>query len=696
MRRLATFLSIFGLFLLFSGYKKDNPSDAKNQALLSLLVQGLQQMHYDPLKIDDDFSEKVFTLYLKRIDFGKRFLLRSDSVGLAKYRHAIDDQVNNGTFEFFNQSSELITQRIKEAETYYKDYLSKPFDFTTEETVQLDPDKMSFAADQKALQENWRKYLKYEVLTSMAAQLDIQENAKTKKDTTIKQKSLEILESEARKRELDTHNDWFHRLNQLEEGDRVSVYLNTISNVYDPHTEYFAPKEKEDFDINMSGQLEGIGATLQEKDGYIKVASIVPGSASWRQGELKAGDIILKVGQGKDEPVDIVDMRLDKAVSLIRGKKGTEVRLTVKKPDGSISVIPIIRDVVIIEETFAQSALIDKNIGYIKLPGFYADFSKRDGRRSAEDVKTEIEKLKSEGAKSIVLDLRSNGGGSLDDVVKMFGLFIEKGPVVQVMEKGSAPDVLEDKDPSVQFDGELVVLVNSQSASASEIFAAAVQDYKRGIIIGSPSTFGKGTVQRFFDLDDFAPPVYEAYKPMGSVKITLQKFYRVNGESTQLRGVNSDIIVPDMYGYIPIGEKEEEYAMKWDKTIPSKYAEWKNGSMARDLIVKEANERIKKNANFNLIDEQAQVVKKDRDQAASTLNLNKFIAEQKAKKERNKRFEQLGKEIAGFEVKPLKADESKVGKDDVKRKKQDEFVNSLKKDLYVYEAVQVLHNVKYK
>lgn len=693
MRRSITFLSITALFFLFSGYKKDNPSDPKNQALLNMLSQGLQQMHYDPLKVNDDFSEKVFALYLKRMDFGKRFLLRGDSVELAKHRHSLDEQVSAGTFAFFNRSTELIRQRIQEARSYYTEILASPFDFTLDETVQLDPDKMSYATDKDALREAWRRYLKYEVMTSIAAQMDIQEKAKEKNDTTVKQKNLVTLESEARKRELDTHDDWFHRLERLEDEDRISIYLNTISNVYDPHTEYFAPKEKEDFDISMSGQLEGIGATLQEKDGYIKVSQIVPGSASWRQGELKAGDIILKVGQAKEEPVDIVDMRLDKAVTLIRGKKGTEVRLTVKKPDGSIVVIPIIRDIVIIEETFAQSAMIDNNVGYIKLPGFYADFGKRDGRRSAEDVKQEIEKLKSEGAESIVLDLRSNGGGSLDDVVKMFGLFIEKGPVVQVMEKGSAPDVLEDRDPTVQFDGELVVLVNAQSASASEIFAAAVQDYKRGIVMGSPSTFGKGTVQRFFDLDDFAPPVYDMYKPMGSVKITLQKFYRVNGESTQLRGVNSDIIVPDMYSYIPFGEKEEEYALKWDKTTPSGYSEWKKGSLARDLIVKQANDRIKKNANFNLIDEQAKEMKEDRDESASTLNLSKFLADQKEKQARNKRFDELGKEITGFTVRPLKADESK---DETKKKKQEEFVNSLKKDLYVYESVQVLRDIKYK
>lgn len=663
--------------------------------MLNMLTEGLQQLHFDPRKVDDNFSENVFTLYLKRIDFGKRFLLRSDSVELAKYYHSIDEQVSNGTFEFFNKSTEIINQRVKEAEGYYKEFLGKPFDFTANETVQLNPEKMSYAADQNALKENWRKYLKYEVMTDIATQMDIQETAKEKKDTSVKQKSLETLEADGRKRELETHNDWFHRLAQLDDEDRISMYLNAIANVYDPHTEYFAPKDKEDFDISMSGQLEGIGATLQEKDGYIKVTQIVPGSASWKQGELKTGDIILKVGQGKDEPVDIVDMPLDKAVRLIRGKKGTEVRLTVKKPDATIKVIPIIRDVVIIEETFAQSAMVDKNVGYIKLPGFYADFSNPKGRRSYEDVKAELEKLKSEGAKSVILDLRNNGGGSLDDVVKMFGLFIEKGPVVQVKEANGAPEVLEDRDPTVQFDGDLVVLINSNSASASEIFAGAVQDYKRGIIIGSPSSFGKGTVQKFFDLDDFAPAPFNTYKPMGSVKITLQKFYRVNGESTQLRGVNSDIIVPDMYAYIPMGEKEEEYPMKWDKTVPSQYKEWKNGTLARDAIAKQENDRIKKNEQFKLIDEQASIIKKDRDASTSTLNLTKFMAEQKEKKARNKRFEELGKEISGFEVNSLKADQSKIGKDDVKKTKQDAFIGAVKKDLYIYEAVQTLRNIKY-
>jgi len=476
----------------------------KDEAIDQILMQSLNNVHYSPLTLNDDFSEKVFKLYMQRLDYNKKFLLQSDVDELKKLNHSIDDDISAGHFGFFDKSYNIITKRVDEAQAYYKEILSQPFDFSKDEEIELDEEKLNFAKNPAELKEAWRKSLKYQVLARMVEMSDSQDKAKEKSDT-VKLKSKETLEADARKKVLKSNDDYFKRIREFDRNDRLAVYFNSITGIYDPHTEFFPPKDKANFDISMSGQLEGIGAQLQEKDGYIKVSSIVPGSASWKQGQLKPGDLILKVAQGSGEPVDLTDMRMDDVLPLIRGKKGTEVRLTVRKPDGSTTIIPLIRDIVVIEESYAQSVILKgkKNIGYIKLPSFYADFNGNGGRSCSKDIKKELEKLKAEHVDGVILDLRYNGGGSLPDVVDMAGLFIDKGPIVQVKQKTGVPQVLEDKDPSTVYDGPLVVMVNSNSASASEIMAAAIQDYKRGVIVGtSPSSFGKGTVQRFYNLDD--------------------------------------------------------------------------------------------------------------------------------------------------------------------------------------------------
>jgi carboxyl-terminal processing protease len=468
-------------------------------------------------------------------------------------------------------------------------------------------------------------------------------------------------------------------------------FVNAIANSYDPHTEYFPPKEKANFDIQMTGRLEGIGATLSERDGQIKVAEIVPGSASYRQGELKAGDIILKVAQGKEEPVSVEGMRLDNAVQLVRGKKGTEVRLTVKKPDASIKVISIIRDIVIIEDTYAQSALIngEKPVGYIKLPGFYADFDNKGGRNSADDVRKEIEKLKKQNIQGLILDLRNNGGGSLQDAVTMAGLFIERGPVVQVETSGAAPTILEDRDPQVQYDGPLVIMVNQFSASASEILAAAIQDYKRGVIVGSAGTFGKGTVQQVFNLDNVLPSEFNSFKPFGSLKLTTQKFYRVNGGATQLRGVTPDILLPDMYSYIEQGEKDQDYPLPWDEIKPARYQPWNHQPNFTKLKTNSTN-RVSNNANFKVVTELAQKMKKQSDMTNRSLKLSTFLAENKKSKADAKRYEEIEKGSTPMKIESLKVDLDRLGADTTKQAVAKTFIKNLKKDIYLTEASNII------
>ena len=694
MKSITRYLYILIVFTLFSSYAPKKHWDEKDKVLLSVIIHSLNSQHFHPNQLNDDFSKKTYDLYLKALDFNKKFLIKDDIHLLKQKQLDIDNEVLNTNFDFFDLSTDLVAKRIKEAESYYKEILSKPFDFNATETVELDPDKLPYANDKNELKENWRKFLKYQVLTRIYDAQQAQDKAAEKKDTIIKVRSFAELETDARDKVLKSQNDIFHRLNQLDKTDRISFYINSIVSTYDPHTNYFPPKDKENFDIALSGQLEGIGATLQEKDGYIKVINIVPGSASWKQGSLKTGDIILKVAQGAHDPVDVVDMRLDDAVKLIRGRKGTEVRLTVKKLDGSLVVIPITRDIVVIDETYAKSAVIKatKKIGYIKLPQFYADFNGKGGRSSAEDVKKEIQKLKTDGIEGLILDLRNNGGGSLQDAVEMGGLFIKTGPIVQIKSGTGEPTILRDTDPAVQYDGPLVVLVNTLSASASEILAAAIQDYKRGVIVGS-NTFGKGTVQKIIDLDGFLPPEYEIVKPLGAVKLTTQKFYRINGGATQLKGVIPDVTLPDNYSYLDMGEKELDYPMPWDEISPASY-EAVNKISNLDAIKKNSQGRLKSNSSFVLEEENAKRLKEQSNKTLFTLNLEQYKKEQEQIQKESKKYESIVKDISGLEVLDAQIFGTMSSADSAKAESTKAWHKQLKKDMYVYESALILNELK--
>lgn len=685
--------------LLFVSLASLTPTDdrTRDNLLMKYIVHNLESIHYNPLALDDELSSKAFDLYLERLDFSKLFLIQPDVDRIAAYRSAIDDEMQEGSLEFFDISNDLISKRISEAEPLYKEILSKPFDFTIREDYQGNPDSLNFCGSKEELKERWRQSLKYQTLTRLVTKLEQQEKKEEKSDTIVEVMSFDEAEAWAREKVSKRYKDWFSRLDQLRRSDRLATYINSFIAVYDPHSEYFPPKAKEDFDIRFSGQLEGIGATLQQEDGYIKVNNIVAGSASWRQGDLEVGDLILKVAQKDEDFVDIVDMRLDDAVRLIRGPKGTEVRLTVQKIDGSTAIIPIIRDVVVLEETFAKSVLInekgsDSKIGYIKLPSFYMDFKDPNGRSAARDVLSEIEKLKAENMDGLVIDLRNNGGGSLIDAVKMAGFFIEKGPVVQVKSRFGSPYVFDDKDASVQYDGPMVILVNSTSASASEIFAAAMQDYHRAIIIGSSSTFGKGTVQRFFDLDKMVRPENEDIKPLGSLKLTTQKFYRVNGDATQLKGVTPDLILPDRYAYIDIGEKERDFPMPWTEISATHYEPWSAFNINYDYLRSTEYSKIKANPTFQLVDEQARQLSLQRKESSSPLEIQAYRGWKDQLEEKSKKYKELGKDTLNLEVHPLAAELAENAQDTVKMASAKKWYGQLMKDIYLYEAVNLLND----
>lgn len=665
----------------------------KNQILLDMLMSSLNQAHYSPLKIDDDFSEKAFSLYLKRLDNNKKFLIQADVDALAKYRKSIDDEITNGTFDFYDLSNTLITKRIKEKENWSKEFLEKPLDFKTDEDYEIDGDKVKFVSTEAELKAEWKKMLKYQVLSRLDDLLTNQEKAKEKKDSVFVEKSYDSLEVDARRKTLKANTDWFKRLGKITSKDRFSTYVNTITGLYDPHTEYFAPKEKKKFDQSMSGQFEGIGARLQSKDGIVKVSEIIVGSPSFKQGELKAGDEIHKVAQGKNEAVDITNMDMDDAIELIKGKKGSEVRLTVKKPDGSFKVIPIIRDVIEMEETYAKSAVINnkKKIGYIYLPMFYADFTRNGAHRCSADMRKEIEKLKAQGVEGIVIDLRDNGGGSLQEVVEMVGLFIPKGPVVQVKSKAGSINVMEDKNSDVAWDGPLAIMVNHGSASASEILAAAIQDYKRGIIIGTQS-FGKGTVQSFLDLDQYLLPQFDTVRPLGSVKITMQKFYRINGGATQLKGVMPDVVLPDPYALLDLGEKDLDYPMPWDEIAKATYIEYK--TINYDKAKKASAERLKTSTAFKLIEAESKELKSKKDDTKYSLVLEKYRAEQKEMRTQNKKYDALKTDIKGFSAELTGVDRDAMKSDTIKLNKEIKWTKNIQKDNYIYEATNVMNDMK--
>jgi len=669
-------------------------ADLGEDLLVRVILENLKNFHFAPVEIDDTFSEKAFENYMEMLDGNKRFFIQADIDELSKFKYSIDDESRNGTYNLLNKSIEILEKRQLEVQQITKELLSKPFNFELKETVEFG-DSVKYAQNNEELKEKWRLYLKYNVMLRLASATDIQEKAIENKDSGYKVESMDSLEFKAREGVQKTHDEWFERITKVERKDRLNVYVNALTAVFDPHTNYFPPADKENFDIRMSGKLEGIGASLQEKDGYIKVVKIIAGSPSALQGELKENDLILRVAQGKEESVDIVNARIDDAVKLIRGKKGTEVRLTVKKPDGTTKVIPIIRDVVVLEETYAKSAIVndkDNNrVGYIYLPSFYADFSGQGGRTSWKDVKAEIEKLKEEGVTGIILDLRNNGGGSLGDVVEMGGLFIPEGPIVQVKARGEAPYIMKDNNKSVTWDGALVIMVNSFSASASEIMAAAMQDYKRAVILGAGATHGKGTVQRFIELNQ---TIRDHNAPdLGSLKLTIQKFYRINGDATQLKGVESDINMPDNYTYIKTGEKEDAAAMPFDKIGKAPYKVENNYIKNLDQLKRNSIERTKLKDEIQLLDENAKRWQKQNEKKVFDLNMVSYRGEEKKNVEYNKKYEELFKPIDGFTVSFPKVDVNSAKDDEGKKARQTDWQNNLKKDLYLYEALQIIEDL---
>ena len=686
---------IISLVIYFevSNFKFSSDEPNKDKLLVDLVSYVLDKLHYDPKIVNDDFSIKVYDEFIEAIDSQKRFLLESDIEMLSQYRLLIDDQINSSDITFFNTAYEVLINRISEVEGFYEEILNEPFNFNIDEEISLDYQNLNYATNLNDLKNLWRKRLKLSALDAYASKKEINDD---KSDLEKNQtKTDEEIENESRSSIKDNLKDFFQFNSELERSDWFSIYLNSIVTQYDPHTTYLAPEAKEVFDQNISGKFQGIGARLSKTKQQVEIVEIIIGGPVWRDNLLNVGDIIISVAQSEDEePTEISLMKLSDATDLIKGEKGTKVYLTVKRVDGGVEQVTVTRDVVELEETYAKSSIINDDLskyGLINLPRFYVDFDDYGERNAANDLKKEIINLRSKGISGLILDLRNNGGGSLKTVVDITGFFIEKGPVVQVKSIGGRKEVLRDNDPSILWDGPLVVLVNEFSASASEILAAALQDYNRAIILGSKQTYGKGTVQNIVDLNNVISG--NTYGDLGSLKITTDKFYRVNGGSTQLEGVKSDIIFPNRYSYVDIGEKDLENPLSWDKIDPARYNN--SGKIFNySQVISDSKERISENEYFAIIDEHASWIKSQQDDKIVSLDYLTYKDDLKSSKSQNnklKRIEEFESPYI-FQWNNTNDKEDNSYNDDMKEKR-DRWIESLKKDIYVNEAMNLLRDL---
>jgi carboxyl-terminal processing protease len=690
-------LTALSLFITFNSQgKSDKEEDPKQKQSKVLKNVGIliKDGHFHPQPIDDVFSKKVLTKFTEELDDQKDILLQSDINAFKKFSLIIDNEIlGEAELTSFYEINSVYLKRLKEVSELYAPILEKPFDFSASEKIQMNPEKLNFPKNERDRYEIWKSRLKYAVLSKYVDKLEDRETNKTKKDFIYQADStLERISREQIKKQMDRYFTTKKNRETLDEN--FSTFINCITGLNDPHSNYFPPVDLRSFNESMSGSFFGIGAQLKEDDGKIKITSLVPGGPAWKSGELKENDEIIMVAQGDKEPVDVTGYSVADAVKLIRGsEKGSEVRLTVKRIDGNIKVISILRDKVNTEETFAKSAIINgnKKIGYIYLPEFYADFEKANGVRCATDVAKELEKLKAENIQGLIIDLRGNGGGSLYDVVQMAGLFIPNGPICQVKGKEDKPNVLSDKDNKVQYDGPLAVMVDGTSASASEIFAAAIQDYKRGIIIGSQSTYGKGTVQRNISLNDEAFNNIFAQNntsDLGAVKLTIQKFYRINGGATQKKGVIPDVVLPDRYDYLKYREKDNASALEWDEIPKAKYDEWTSNISLNQFVLSE-NQAVAKNNTFNLIKSNVSWLAKYNDKEYS-LNLNQYRQDQKELKKIISSLDSLNKVAAPLSLTNVSSDTAYINSNKDKIEKNKQWLKVRNTDVYLNESIKIL------
>ena len=675
---------------------KDFDTSDKDSLVIQLITYVLDQAHYLDKEIDDNFSEKVFNTFLENLDPYKRYFYASDIEEFSEYKYSIDDAFKNPNFDFFDLVYERYKERMSESEKIFNKILSTPFDFSKDEVCECDFEVLDYVQTNNELYDRWRKLLKIYVIENYHNEIE-DDLRKFEKDSLFQIRNLDLIEKETRESLSETMIQNYRFVSEeMQRSDWLSVYINSFVSQYDPNTSYLDPESKDRFDVDMSGNYAGIGARLQKKIDKVEITEVISGGPAWRDNILEKGDAILKVRQDdEEEPVSILTMRLSEAVKLIKGKKGTKVHLTVKKVDGSISEVTVKRDIVQLEETYIKSSIVEKNnnnYGIINIPKFYIDFDNQSNRDAAKDLKTEIQRLKEQGIKGLVIDLRNNGGGALKTVVDMAGMFIKNGPVVQVKYFDKEKQVLSDRDRSILWTGPLVILVNEGSASASEILAAAMQDYKRAIIIGGNQTWGKGTVQNVFPLNRMVRG--NTNGDLGALRYTTQKYYRINGGSVQLEGVKSDINVPYRYKYLDFGEKDSENPLEWDEIDNVDYTTWQS-NFDFDQAIQKSKDRMSNNEYLKLVDENAKWIKAVRDDKLINLNYDKFKKEIEENLSETKKFDALNDFSMDFNFKSLPYEIDLIEKDSVLGIKRKRWHKSLNKDVYIEEALNVLSDLRF-
>jgi carboxyl-terminal processing protease len=675
----------------------------KEAVVMQLVYDALSSVHFQPRAFDDSLSAEVYDAFIESLDSEKRFLHSGDLEALSQHRLLLDDQIKAGSTDFFDEAMAILANRIETARGQYVALLNEVVDVTSPGELQGDASNRNYFADDKDMTHYWASYIQFRVVSRLH---DRKQHADSAKALGFDPQHADFkeLEVKAREKEMDIHDSWFKNMDEMERADWFGLYMNAFAGAFDPHSSYFPPRQQESFEIEMTGQLEGIGASLIQDGDHVRVSAIVTGSACWKQGELAKDDLLIAVAQGDKEPVDVVGMTTEKVVQLVRGKKGTEVRLTVLKVDGSEMVIAIVRDVVEIEATFAKSARLgdDGKTGYIRLPKFYVNFYQNRNRDCAEDIRMEIDKLKAAGMERLIFDLRGNGGGSLPAAIDVAGLFIDQGPVVQVKTSGQRLKTYKDDDAGTSWDGPLLILVDENTASASEIVAAAMQDHGRALIVGSPQTFGKGTVQTIIDMDRAAGPFYRKHGPLGAFKLTIQKYYRITGGTTQLQGVKSDIVLPHPYQYISLGERDMENPLAVDNIETLQYPQWE--SSMTDAIAP-ANKRIANSASFERIATYATWLR-DRDQDSHIpLAWDDYLQSEADYQAEKQRFKNVLKSsdsirVQGFDVEKvleidqdLNGDRDLAAEAEMKEEKNRRWHKMLSRDLYVAEAMRILQDM---
>jgi carboxyl-terminal processing protease len=739
LKNISLSIAVVGISLFFLSSQIFNGFDStstKEEVLLRSVVAHIDRLHFEPREFDQEFSSLVFEEFINRLDGNKRFFTLAEIEQLKSYENRIHLEIKNTTFEFFELANVLMENAAERAYNIFREKIQMEFDLNSDGYFELDADKIDFAANETELRDRWHRYIHFQIVDDVVRKINRAEKAdeeydldelisearekleesieqrdpQTQEDDVIRkikgtEKSEEVddlktLISEAQEKVEERIEQWLVRIKKQDREDRFNTYLNAIANLQDPHTGYFKPKDKQDFDMRMSNQLEGIGARLTTEGDFVKIVSIVPGGPAWKQGELEPNDLILKVAQEDEEAVDISGWSLDDVVSIIRGDKGTKVTLTVRKIDNKVVDIEITRDVVVFEEGFARSAILQKEgdasrIGYINLPSFYFNIGNAsEGRNSKDDVKAELKKLNEENIDGLIFDLRNNGGGSLNDVVDMSGFFFEEGPVVQVKARTGDPQVLSNRENEVVYSGPLIVMVNSFSASASEILAAALQDYGRAIIVGGNSTFGKGTVQRFYNLDRMTRG-HNEFKPLGEIKVTTQKFYRIDGGSTQLKGVIPDIVIPDNFHYVTVGENDYDFAMEWSEIESVEFSQnvWVVDDQLVHYLRKRSEERISEDELFTKVLANAERLKRMRDHSIRPLSIESYREFLREREEEADQFRNMFNPIESLKISNIEVDLEYIQSDSSRIARNESFFENIQKDPYIFESIHIMKDL---